>query len=461
MSITQEHRTEPKRDRDSELRDAVDILGQFAATATLEDLPTSLHERLRLSLIDNLGLTIVGHRLPEVRSVVGAWDPPPGPAHLYGTGIRTQVDAAAWLNGLAVCVNELDEGNKNARGHPVTHVIPTALAVGTERRVSGRALLEAVMVGGEVSSRFGRALRPAPGLHTHGHWGNAGAAAAVARLHGLDSHAVAGAIDAAGGLTLATSFETALRGTFVRNTWLGAANALGIVAARLAAAGVATVDGTAQSTLGSLLGHLEPDLLVDQIGQRWDTGTGYFKRHASCSYTHPPADAALELRRTLGALQADEVSRIEIETNRLAAPLDRRQLPTRLAAMFSIPHVVAVALLHGDCRPERFDDQHRADPAVRHLVDVTAVTRTDAMDARLPAERAARVTLTLKDGRVLSAEAPNPVGDADYHPFDRPEILAKMDDLLGDGDISARDVASVVDELADAPDVTPVLARLA
>lgn len=439
---------------------AVEELGRFAAMASLEDLPGPLGDRLRLSLIDNLGLTIAGHGIGEVRALVSAWAPPSGPAHLFGTGRRVGVDDAAWLNGVAVCVNELDEGNKYARGHPVTHVISAALAVATDRHASGRQLLEAIMVGGEIAARFGRATQPAGRLHTHGHWGNAGAAAAVGRLMGLTPEALGGAIDAAGGLVLATSFDTALRGTSVRNTWLGAANALGIVAARLGAAGVATIDGTAAATLGELLGRLDPDALTEDLGHRWDTGTGYFKRHASCSYTHPPADAALELRERLGAVHPDAVEAISVETHRLAAPLDRRDLPTRLASMFSIPHVVAVALLYGDCRPARFDEAHRADPGVRRLVERTTVVRSDAFDSRLPNERATRVTLTLTDGRVLAVETPNPIGDADHHPFGREEILAKLDDLLEDGGHRAADVAAVVDRLATADDVAPVLEAL-
>lgn len=436
---------------------AVRDLGRFAVRTQLEDLPAPLHDRLRLSLIDNIGLTIAGHGIGEVRSLVETWSPREGPAHLFGTGRRVGVDDAAWLNGIAVCVNELDEGNKHARGHPVTHVISAALAVATERRASGRELLEAVMVGGEVASRFGRATQPAAGLHTHGHWGNAGAAAAVGRLMGLAPDAIAGAIDAAGGLVLATAFETALRGTFVRNTWLGAANVLGIVAARLAGAGLASIDGTAASTLGGLLGRLDADALTEGLGHRWDTGTGYFKRHASCSYTHPPADAALELRRQLGIVDPTAIDIIAVETHHLAAPLDRHEVPTRLASMFSIPHVVAVALLYGDCRPVRFDETHRGDPAVRHLVERTTVTRTDAFDARLPNERAVRVTVTLTDGRVMAVETPNPIGDADHHPFGRVEILAKLDDVLEGSALRAADIAAAVDGLAEADDVTSVL----
>lgn len=444
-----------------EIASAVAELGRFATEASLDDLPSGLPDRLRLSLIDNLGLTIAGHGIDEVRALVEAWAPTSGPAHLFGTGRRVGVDDAAWLNGIAVCVNELDEGNKHARGHPITHVVSAALAVATDRHASGRELLEAVMVGGEIAARFGRAMRPAPNLHTHGHWGNAGAAAAVGRLMGLGPEAVAGAIDAAGGLVLATAFEAALRGTFVRNTWLGAANTLGIVAARLAAAGVASVDGTASSTLGGLLGQLEGAALTDELGSRWDTGSGYFKRHASCSYTHPPADAAIELRRELGELDVTAVDSIVVETHRLAAPLDRRNVPTRLASMFSIPHVVAVALLFGDCRPVRFDENHRADPRVRRVLGRTTVVRSDAMDARLPNERAAKVTVTLTDGRTLTVEAPNPVGDADYQPFGRQQILAKLDDLLAGSPYTASHVADAVDRISDAGDIASVLESLA
>lgn len=440
---------------------AVRELGDFAARASLKDLPDPLHDRLRLSLIDNVGLTIAGHRIEEVRSLVSAWAPPNGPAHLFGTGRRVGVDDAAWLNGTAVCVNELDEGNKHARGHPVTHVISAALAVATERHASGQELIEAVMVGGEIAARFGRAMLPAAGLHTHGHWGNAGAAAAVGRLIGLTPEALAGAIDASAGLVLATSFETALRGTFVRNTWLGAANAFGIVAARLAAAGLASVDGTAASTLGALLGTLDAAALTEDLGRRWDTGSGYFKRHASCSYTHPPADAALELRGQLGGVDPAAIDAITVETHRLAVPLDRRNPPTRLASMFSIPHVVAVALLHGDCQPARFDEHHRTDPDVRRLIERTTVVRSEAFDARLPNERAARVSLALADGRALAVEVPNPIGDADHHPLGRNEILAKLDDLLDEGGHSANDIAVVVDRLASADDVASVLEVLA
>src|SRR5690606_33625809 len=317
----------------------------------------------------------------------------------------------------------------------------------------------AILAGYEVASRFGRACVPRPGLHPHGNWGATGAAAAVGVLYGLDAARLAAAIDSAGGLVLATGFESALAGSFVRNTWVGHAGTAGLTAANLARAGLATVDGTAASTLGSLLGTIDAAHLVDELGSRFDITGGYAKRHASCSYTHPPADAALAIRAAHPDLALADIDEVIVETHRLAAPLSRTSVPTRLAAMFSIPYVVAVAVREGVCRPASFDEPARRDPELASLAAKVRVEHRPELDQPLPAERAARVQVCLRDGRQFTAEVPNPVGDAAYHPFGRPEIQAKLAQLLPAG-LGDRVVAAA-DELWTAPDAADVLARLA
>jgi 2-methylcitrate dehydratase PrpD len=417
-----------------------------------------VRDRLQLTLLDTLGVTAAGARTEEMRALVEAWQPPAGPARLVGTSRSATMDAAAWINGTAACSLELDEGNKYARGHPATHAFPAALALAETIGASGEELCSALLAGHEVASRFGRAFTPAPGVHPHGHWGAAGAAAAAARLMRLGPVAVAGAIDAAGGLPLATHMAIALRGSFVRNTWIGAANVNGLVAARLAAAGLAGIDETAQHTVGKLLGRLDPDRLVEELGTRFDVTHGYLKRHASCAYTHPPADAALELRRRHPDLRTEDVVEIDVATHRLAIPLDATAFPTRLAAMFSVPYVVATVLQHGACTPEAFDETRRADPTIRHLAAITRVRLDPELDARLPAERPARVTITLRDGSTRVAEVPNAIGDADHHPFGRAGTVRKLAALLGEDD--AMLMLRIVQTLPEAEDVTTVLADL-
>lgn len=431
------------------------ILGEFAADLSWADVPHEVQDRLQLVLLDLVGVTVAGARTPELRTLVEVWDPPPGPAALLGARRTTTVHEASWLNGIAACCLELDEGNKYARGHPAAHAFPAVLALGQALGVSGEELCVALLVGHEVASRFGRAFTGRPGVHPHGHWGATGAAAATARLLGADADTIAGAIDAACGLPLATHFDVARQGTFVRNTWIGAANVNGVVAARLAMAGLARPVGTAQLTLGALLGSIDPAVLIEDLGTRFDVINGYFKRHASCSYTHPPADAVLALLDRHPDLRADDVAKIDVATHHLAAPLDATSFPTRLAAMFSIPYVVAVALTEGTCPPSAFDDAHRSDPTILRLAHATRVSLDPLLDARLPAERPAVVELELHDGTTLCAEVPNPIGDADHHPFGCHEVHAKLQRLLGTTD--AEVVAEALAGLPTAADVGHVL----
>jgi 2-methylcitrate dehydratase PrpD len=187
------------------------------------------------------------------------------------------------------------------------------------------------------------------------------------------------------------------------------------------------------ATLGGILGEFDSDELTVDLGDRFDIERGYFKRHASCSYTHPPADALLEILNENPELDYERVEEITVETHGVAAPLNRTACPTRLAAMFSIPYVVAAVLVTGGCHPDAFDDSHRAAPAIRRLMGVTRVIGTEEFDRRLPEERAARVKVILDDGTSFAAEVPNPIGDVAYHPFGMGEVREKLDGLLERG----------------------------
>jgi 2-methylcitrate dehydratase PrpD len=274
----------------------------------------------------------------------------------------------------------------------------------------------------------------------------------------LDEVVSAAAIDIAGALALATPFRVATAGMGVRNAWIGHANVAGIQAAALAQEREPLV-GVALESLGDLLGTLNPHELTYGLGGDLAITGGYFKRHASCSYTHPPADAALAIYAEHGRLEADAVELIEVQTNHLAAGLVSCEWPTRLAAMFSIPYVVSVALRSGECSPRAFDEISRNDPDVRRLATKVNVSVDDALDAQLPEHRAARLTVHWAAGGVTVVEMENPIGDADFHPLSDDELLAKSAALLGSRDqaLLVRDLSR---ELLLSGDVSPVLASL-
>ncbi|HSI94148.1 MAG TPA: hypothetical protein VK925_11650, partial [Jiangellaceae bacterium] len=185
---------------------------------------------------------------------------------------------------------------------------------------------------------------------------------------------------------------------------------------------------------------------------------GYLKRHAACSFTHPAVDAVLDLMAREPGLQCVHVRGIQVETHALAALLARTEPPTRLAAMFSIPHTVAAALVRGALDPDATGPAYRTDPEVRRLAAATTVVHRPEFDDRAPAERPARVTLRLVDGSERSHEVPNPVGDADYQRLGRDGVRAKLRALLGAAD--ADRIEQVLGGLAAAPSLRPLLAEL-
>lgn len=434
-------------------------LGAWVADLHWDKVPEQAQRRLGLVLLDSLGITIVGACQPEQRVLAAAWPSPPGRSPVLGGGMTTSVENAAWLNAMALVRLELDEGHKFAAGHPMAHGLPAVLALAAEVGSSGADTAAALLATYEVGARFGRATRLQQGSHPHGSWGVAGAAAGCARLLGLDAEAVAAAVDAGAGLPVAGHFDSALDGNPVRDAWMAASNLSGLAAARMAAAGVARCTGTAALSLGQLLGSFDPTALTDGLGDRWDVELGYFKRHASCSFTHPAADAALQLRDELGSAAVSRIDSVVVETHRLAAGLDRTWWDERLAALFSIPFVVASALVHGRVDPSVSDQDHLGDPAVRELAARISVQRSDDLDARLPSERATRVSLTVAGIR-RQVEVPNPIGDAAHHPLDEQQVLRLLTELLDDP-ATVQAVHEVATGLPGCTDVAPLLQRLA
>ncbi|WP_188806411.1 MmgE/PrpD family protein [Citricoccus zhacaiensis] len=411
---------------------AVDGLAAFAEGLSPEDVPARVRERLQTMLIDLFGVTAAGHRTPEMRALIEAWKPASGTVPLIGTGVRADPDTAMLLNATAACALELDEGNKHARGHPAVHVVFAAMAAAQTAgaAVSGQRFLTAVAAGYEVAARFGAAVERDPRWHTHGHWGATGAACAAALIQGASKAEVAAAIDSAAGLVHATPWEMVLDGNFTRNLWAGGANIAGLNAVRLARSGLVSNSGAAASTLGGLVGTLDPSGLTAGLGQVWLLEQGYSKIHASCSYTHAPVDLVQGLRRE-HSFTAAEVTAVAVATHSLAKPLLGRDVRNRLSAMFSLPFVVATAIMHEVVDPDTMDPESPGFEATRPFMDKVSVHVEPEFDERLPGERWARVRIELTDGTVLERSQPNPIGDTDFEPLDRAQTVAKIESLIG------------------------------
>lgn len=401
-------------------------LAEFAANLEFNDLPADVVERARLIVLDTIGAVLAGSRAPEVcRLALHAREVSASArATLMGFEGGAEAGWAALVNATAATSTELDEGHAAARGHPAIHVLPLALALGEERNLSGRAVVTAIVAGYEVAARVGAASALKPAVHPHGTWGTLGAAAAAARLRGQSKAQVLEAIRIASSLAVATSFQTAYEGALVRNVYAGVSNRHGLFAAELAACGFTGEREGPASVFGAVLSdRFRPQGLDEGLGARFEIMHGYFKLHSCCRYNHAALDA-LQILQKEWAFSWQEVTQVRVETYELAARLNDPHPATTLAARFSIPYAVAIALVRGSTAPAAFDESSLNDVSIRALAERVQVTKDPAMTAQTPHRRPARVTVELSDGQSISETVYSSRGDPDQ-PLAREELVDK------------------------------------
>jgi 2-methylcitrate dehydratase PrpD len=391
-------------------------LARFVAETPAAALPAEVRAHAALVVTDTIGAILGGSVEPEVARLHAGAQRPAGPATLLAPGFRR---VGAWwavvANGTAGTMLELDEGNRFARGHPAIHVVPAALAEAERVGASGADLVTAVVLGYDVAARLGAAAPVRPAMHMHGVHGTVGAAAATARLRGLDASGVAGALAVAAGLTLATSWRTALEGATVRNAYAGVAGGSGWLAVDLAKAGFTGLDDMLAETFGRISGTgLDASAVLDGLGVRFEVMRNYFKRHACCRHNHGALDALDEMLAER-ALDVAAIERIRVETYAGAATMAERAPRGSLGAKFSLPYALAARLILGETGPDAFREPALSDPRVRALAARVDVVEDPALTGRFPAARPARVEVRLAGGATHSRQVDTAGGD-----FDRP-----------------------------------------
>jgi 2-methylcitrate dehydratase PrpD len=403
---------------------------RFAAGTRFADLPAEVAQRARLALLDCIGAIAAGAQEAEAQALATRMIAREGngDAAVIGHASGARPGTAAFLNGTAGTMLELDEGNQYARGHPAIHVVPALLAA---PRGDGAALLVALALGYEMGARVGIASRLNVAMHPHGTWGTLGAAVGIGKLHGASAEEFTGAINMASTLGLATSRRTMLEGGTVRNTYAGVSNMLGLTVWDLVRAGfVGERDGVATIFGQVSASDWQPEEMLRDLGTRWEVARNYFKRHAACRYTHGALDALAAIVGRTGPLRPADVASIHVETYVWAAQLDSPAAPNMLAAKFSIPFAMATFLAHGAATVPAFRGPARENPDILALASRVVVQEDPSMTAQLPGLRPARVTLILADGTRHEAAVTTNRGDTE-DPYTELEVREKFHELAG------------------------------
>lgn len=389
---------------------------RFCATFADAPLPPEVAHAARRAVIDWYAALFPGLHTPATRTLERtlAEDLDRGTARL-AQGRAATTRAAALVHGTAAHAAELDDSYREAMYHPGAATIAAALAVAQSSRASGRQFLQAVVVGYEVSTRIGVVMGRAHYRHWHntGTMGTFGATAAAAVLLGLDEEATAHALAIAA--TCAAGLQQAFRlESMAKPLHAGRAAEAGVLAATLAQDGMRSsldvLDGAAG--LGAAMSDGPSwDGIADTLGRDFHITRLTFKNHVGCGHTFPAVDGALELQRLHGFGHA-EIAAVHLgvyqPTLDIAPHVDPQ---TADQARFSLHYMVASALVHGSVRLSAFEPARLDDAATRALMRRITKALDPEVDASFPARRAARVRITLHDGRTLAHWQPDRKGD--------------------------------------------------
>ena len=409
--------------------DQIEKLAQFIARTGWDDMPEAVHRRAKLVLLDTIGVTLAGAARPEViglrkQMLMGAGSG----ATILAAGLpQADIRTAALLNGMANRSVEMCEGLRGLQPSP--HIFPPVLAIAEQRGLGGRDMLGAFVLGYEVGGRLSRGYTQRAFSHPNGQISLLSAAAAGARLRGLDGAGISLAMRIATSMLMTPSYNNTVAGGTTLNLPAAMGAVAGTLAPEMAAGGFAAQENAIEEALGVMVGAgFDPTGLAEGLGQHWEIPENYFRFYACCNPIHAALDSLAEILAVLKP-KPEEVARVDVQTYAFASVMRNPTPANYFASKYSLPHAAAVLIARGGLAFGDIDDSALTDPIIAALRPLVRIAEDPAMTARsTPTLKPARVTLTLKDGRSATVMRENSVRDT--VPVDpEPQVRAKFREL--------------------------------
>lgn len=378
------------------------------AALRFEDLPAEAVVGAQAAVLDHLACLTYGMDQPwlsAVRQALLAGAGTDGAAPVFRTGMRTTTGDAAFINGTAAHGFELDD--IYYRTHPGSVVISAAMAcLGGSR--DGRELLAAVTAGYEVIGRVARSIGVAHsdrGFHTMGVVGPFGAVAAAAHIRGFDADRWNSAVG------IAASFGSGIKAFIhgpgmVKRLHAGQAAKNGVLAADLAAAGFDGPQQPLEGRFGFCRVYAPDDAdmprLVDGLGEHYAITDVYLKPYSCCGALHGVINAA-ESVRAADDFDLADIDSILIGTTAHGMQKSQPRPVDVMTTQYSLESGAVLGLLGRAGDPMSFRPEVVTTGEPGRVLGSIRVAVDDEAESNFPESMDSRVTVSLKDGRQLSA----------------------------------------------------------
>jgi 2-methylcitrate dehydratase PrpD len=437
-------------------------LAAFLARIRFEDLPDAAVHEARRGVLDWIGCALAGSRHPTIGTllpVLKALNAQPH-ATVLAHGLKLGLSEAALANGQMGHVLDFDDTHMGGVVlHASSPILAALFALAERGTCDGRTLIAAYAAGFEAGVRVGQS---APGHHDGG-WhltgtlGTIAAGAAGARLLGLDAQQTTHALGIAA--TQASGMQQN-RGTMCKSFHAGRAASNGLLAALLAQQGFDSSEEIVEGKRGFARIYsnvAKPELVLDQLGERWEIARNGYKPYACGVVLHPILDVMVALGEQR-APAPDAIARVEARVHPIAVRITGLGDPkTGLQSKFSIYHAAAVAYLDRCAGIAQFSDARAAAADVVALRDKIAVTT----DENFRKDQAQAILMTTS-GERIETDVAHASGTVDNPMSDRAienKFLANAAPVVGDD--RARQIAAMAWRLETLADVRELIALCA
>ncbi len=390
----------------------LNLLADFVVRAKYEDLSEEARQQARIRILDALGCAIGaldGKPIEAIREQIEDFGGN-GQCTLIGGG-RTAPDRAAFYNCALVRYLDFNDGYlaKGETCHPNDNL--GAVLAGCEyANRSGKDLVTALAVAYQVQCRLSDVAPVRAKGFDHTTQGSFAVAAGVAKSLGLDQTQTANAIAISGTAFNAlrvtrTGALSNWKGLAYPNTAFGATHATFL--AMRGITGPSEVFEGNKGFMDAISGHFELDWSKEDLERITHT---IVKKYNAELHSQSAIEGVLEMKHEYH-LNPSDIQHIEIEIFDVAYNIigggeegEKVTVRTKEEADHSLPYIVSAALLDDQVMPAQYLPERITRPDIQELLRKVTVRPLDEFSRRFPDEMPCRITITLKNGKILQKE---------------------------------------------------------
>ena len=379
-----------------------------------EDLPSEVVEVTKKLIMDTLAAGLCGSTgggIKELREIFKGWGGKKE-STVWVYGDKFPCVSAAQVNAAMSHAWDYDDTFDPNPIHTGATAIPTALAIAEiVDGIDGKKVIAAVAMGVEFAVRLCKACKMSlldSGWHYTALHGNFIAAAVAGKLLGLDEEKLVDTFGIvyhqAGG-----NIQCIHDGALTKRMGPGFAVRNGIMAAFMAQKGITGAKNVLEGRHGLFnvyhQGEYYPEVITENLGKKYEMLGLSFKPYPCCRDSHSAIDATLRIISEY-KIKPGDVDTVTVTINTgvfgfLCDPLNIKRNPrTIVDAQFSIPWVVALAIVQRKVDADGFTQSAIQDETILRLSNKVEAKIDESMDAVFVTP--AIVEIKTKDGRVYS-----------------------------------------------------------